>query len=56
MSEITGNNYDLRSGGEKKRLCGKDDINIEIERRRSRSPLLAGSCPKLGCEPESLVV
>ena len=53
IAGVGGNDNDLGFNGESERLGGKDDVNVEVERRRSRAPLLAGLCPKLCGEPQS---
>ena len=55
MAGIGGDDNDLGSDGQDQRLRGKDDINVEVERRRSKAPLQAGFCPELGGEAQRLV-
>ena len=42
MAGVGGDNNDFRLDAESERLGGKDDINVEVKRGRSRAPLLAG--------------
>jgi len=55
MAGVRGDDNDFRSDAESERLGGKDDINVEVGRGRSRAPLLAGLCPKLRGEPQCLI-
>ena len=55
MAGVGGDNNDLRLDAESGLLGGKDDINVEVKRGRSRAPLLAGLCPELCGEPQGFI-
>jgi len=55
MAGIGSDDNDLGFYVENEGLRGKDDINVEVERRSGGAPLLTGFRPKLRGEPQCLV-
>jgi len=51
MPRVGGHDDDLGTTAKGECLGSKDDVNIEVVRRRSWTSLLSGLCPKLRGEP-----